>query len=77
MVRENEMDGCLSCQYGTAHNPLTRWWCKDTGASPPRQTPPWPKMPPAPADDIARTQISETEDVPLGHVYIYTPRQSA
>jgi hypothetical protein len=36
MVRENQMDGCLACQNGTANNPETHWRRIGNGAPPPR-----------------------------------------
>jgi len=32
MLRDNQKDGCLLCQNGTAQNPQTCWRCKGTGA---------------------------------------------
>jgi len=77
MVHENQMDGCLPCQNGTAKNPQTRWRCNGTGAPPPRQAPPRPTKPPSLPDDSERTQSSETEGVPPGYEYIHTPLPSA
>jgi len=76
MVRENQTDGCLPCQNGTAKIPQTRWRRKGTGAPPPRPAPPLPRMPPAPPDDSERTLSSETDGVPAGYVYIHTPLPS-
>jgi len=42
MVRQNQTDGCLPCQNGTAKNLETRWRSKCKGAPPPRQTPALP-----------------------------------
>jgi len=66
MVRENQMDGCLPCQNGTAKDSQTGWRRKGTGAPPPRPAPPRPGQPPVPPDDGERTQTSETEGVPPG-----------
>jgi len=76
-VRENQTDGWLPCQNGTAKNPQTRWRRIGTGASAPPPVPPRPGAPPAPPDDSERTQSSETEGVPPGYVYIHTPLRSA
>jgi len=76
MVRDNQTDGCLPCQTGTAQNPQTCWRCKGRGAPPPRPAPPRPGTPSAPPDDSERTQPSETEGVPPGYVYIHTPHPS-
>jgi hypothetical protein len=35
MIRQNQSDGCLPCQNGTARNPQTRWERKGMGAPPP------------------------------------------
>jgi len=35
MLRDNQLDGALSCQYGKPKNPQTRWRRKGTGATPP------------------------------------------
>jgi len=32
MIWQNQMDGCLPCQDGTAHNPQTRWRRQGTTA---------------------------------------------
>jgi len=77
MVQENQMDGCLPCQNGTAKNPQTRWRRKGTSAPPPRLVLPRPGSPPAPPDDSERTQSSETEGMPPGYVYVHTPLPSA
>jgi len=77
MVRDHQMDGCLTCQNGTSKNPQTLWRRKGTGAPPPRPAPPTPGTSPAPSDDTERTQSSETEGVPPRYVYIHTPLPSA
>jgi len=76
-VRENQTDGCLPCQNGTAKNPQTCWRRLGTGASAPPPAPLRPRTPPAPPDDSERTQSSETDGVPPGYVYIHTPLRSA
>jgi len=48
IVEENQWDGCLPCQNGTAKNLETRWRCKGMGAPLPEQAPPLPGMPSAP-----------------------------
>jgi len=55
MVRENQTDGCLPCQNGTAKNPQTRWRHKGTGAPPPQQAPYRPGTPPTLSADSQRT----------------------
>ena len=74
MVRENQTDGCLPCQNGTAKNPETRWRRKGKGAPPPRRAPPRPESPPVPADDDER---SETAGMPPAYVYIHTSLPNA
>jgi len=37
MLRENQIDGCVPCQNGTAQNPQTHCTRKGTGAPPPEQ----------------------------------------
>jgi len=76
MVQENQMDGCVPCQNGTAKNPQTCWKREGTGAPPPRPATQRPGTPPAPTDDSERSQCSETEGVPPGNVYIHTPYPS-
>jgi hypothetical protein len=68
MVCENQMDGCLPCQNGTAKNPETHWRCKGKGAPPPRWSPRRPESPPVPSD----AESSETEGMPPAYVYIHT-----
>jgi len=74
MVGENQMDGCLPCQNGTAKNPQTGWRCKGMGAPPPRWAPPGPGMQSVPSDD---SESSETDGVRPRYVYIHTPLPSA
>ena len=69
MVRENQMDGCLPCQNGTANNAQTRWRRKGKGTPPPKPAPPRPESPPVPSDD---EESSETEGMPPAYVYIHT-----
>jgi len=85
MLRENQTDGSLSCQNGTAQNPRTHWRRKGTGAPPPEQlmqptpelTPHPPGKPPVPPSDNHAAHTSEMKGVPPGHVYIHTPLSSA
>ena len=72
MVQENQTDGCLPCQNGTAKNPQTHWRRKGMGAPPPEPAPPSPTMPPAPPGGNEGTPSSEIEGVPPGYVYIHT-----
>jgi len=69
MVCENQTDGCLPWQNGTAKNPETRWRRKGKGAPPPRRALPRPESPPVPADDDER---SEKAGMPPAYVYIHT-----
>jgi len=81
MVYENQTDGCLPCQNGTAKNPRTCWRCKGMGASPqvrPRQptpdlTPPPPRTPPVPSRDQNRAQSSKIPNLPAGSEYTHPP----
>ena len=73
MVLQNQTDGCVPCQHGTAKNAQTCWRRKGMGAPPPGLATQRPGTPPAPPDDSERTQSSETEGVPPGNVYIHTP----
>ena len=51
MLWENQTDGCLPCQNGTAQNPQTRWRRKGTGAPPPeRLRQPTPEPTPHPPE---------------------------
>jgi len=85
MLRENQMDGCLPSQNGTAQNPQTRWRCKGTGAPPPERlrqlTPePMPQPPETPyilPSNKEAAHLSEIEGVPPGYAYIHTPLPSA
>jgi len=69
MVQENQTDGCLPCQNGTAKNRMTCWRRKRKGAPPPRRVPPRPESPPVPCDD---DESSETEGTPPAYVCIHT-----
>jgi len=73
IIKENQMDGCLRCQNGTAKDPQARWRNKRMDAPPPRQAPLGGGTPPAPPHESGRTQSSETEGVQPGYVYIHTP----
>jgi hypothetical protein len=81
---ENQTDGCLPCQHGTAHNPQTRWRSYGTGEPPPerlREPSPEPtpnphKMPPVSPGNNEGVHSSEIKGVPPGHVYIHTPLPS-
>ena len=85
MLRENEMDGCLFCQDGTAQNPQPRWRRKVTGAplpEPLRQPTPetrphQPGMPPVPPSDNEAAHVYKIEGLPPGYVYIHTPLPSS
>ena len=74
MVHENQMDGCLPCQNGTAKNPQTHWRRKGMGVPPQRRMPPQPGTPLVLSDD---SESSDTEGVPPRYVYIHTPLPSA
>jgi len=74
MVCKNQMDGCLSCQNGTAKYPQTCWKCNGKGAPPPRRATPRPGTPPVPS---VHNESSETDGVPPTYVYIHTPLPSA
>ena len=85
MLRENQTDGCLPCQNGTARNPPTHWARKGTGASPserlrqptPEPTPHPPKTPVVPPGNNGAAHLSEIQGVPPAYVYIHTPLPSA
>jgi len=85
MLRENQTDGCLPCQTGTAQNPQTRWRCKGMGEPPPellRQPTPElrphaPRTAPGPPGDNEAAHISEIEGPPPRYVYIHTHLPSA
>jgi hypothetical protein len=68
MVRENQMDGILPCQNGTAKHPETCWRRKGNGATPPTRATPPPKSPPVPFDDH---ECSETDGMPPTYVYVH------
>jgi len=81
MLDENQTDGCLPCQNGTAQKPQTRWRCKGMGAPQlerlrqptPEPTPPPPKLAPVPPGDNEGAHVTEIQGVPPGYVYIHTP----
>jgi len=85
MLWENQTDGCLPCQNGTAQNPQTRCRRKGTGAPPPERlrqptpelTPHPPETSPVPPSSNEAAHISSIEGVPPGYVYIHTPLPSA
>jgi len=85
MVYENQTDGCLPCQNGTAKNPRTRWWCKGTGAPPhvrheqptPELTPPPPGTPPVPSSDKNCAQHSKISNLTAGYEYKHPPLPGA
>jgi hypothetical protein len=80
LLHQNQTSACLSCQYGTAKNPLTRWRWKGTGAPPPVRcrewtpevTPPLPGMPPAPTSNTSRAQHSLMVNLLARYMYVYT-----
>ena len=85
MLWENQTDGCLPCQNGTAQNPQTRWRRRGTGVPPPERLrlptpgpkphPPGPPLVPPGNNEVA--YLSELEGVPPGYVYIHTSFPSA
>jgi len=85
MLWENQTDGCLPCQNGTAQNPQTRWRSNGTGEPPPerlREPTPEPtpnphKTPPLSPGNNEAVHLSEINGVPPGYVYIHTPLPSA
>jgi len=85
IVYENQTDGCLPCQNGTAKNPRTRWRREGMGTPPPvrpRQptpelTTPPPGTPPAPSGDQNRAQSSKIPNLPTGFEYTHAPRPGA
>jgi len=78
MIRENQMDGCLSCQNGTEMYPQSRWRCKGMGVPLlPPPGPPWPKTPAVPPGDSERNHSTVIEGPPPGYVYIHTPLRNA
>jgi len=85
LVYQNQTDGCLPCQNGTANNPQARWRRKGTGAPPqvrPRQpttglTPPPPGTEPAPSGDQNRAQSSKIPNLPAGFEYAHAPLPGA
>jgi len=85
MLWENQPDGCLACQNGTAQNPQTRWRCNGTGTPPPErprdptpeQSPHPPERPLLPPSSNEAAHVSEIEGVLPGYVYIHTSLPSA
>jgi len=85
MLRENQMDGCLPWQYGTAQNPQSHWRRNGMGAPPTeRLRQPTPQPPPHPPDtplvppgNNEAAHLSEIDGVPPGYVYIRTSLPSA
>jgi len=80
-LRENQMDGCLPCETGIAHQPQKRWRCKGTGAPPPERLrqpttepmPPPTERPLVPPGYNEAGHLSQIEVVPPRSVYIHTP----
>jgi len=85
MIRDNQTDGFLTCQDGTAQNPQSCWRCEDTGAPPPGrlrqltpgETPHPPGTPHVPPGRNEGAHASQMEGVPPRYVYIHTPLPSA
>jgi len=85
MLWENQMNGCLPWQDGTAENPLTRWRRQGTGALPPERlrqptrepTPHPPKTTPVPPGNNGATHVTEIEGVLPRYGYLHTPHPSA
>jgi len=85
MVYENQTDGCLPCQNGSAKNPWTRWRHRGTGApsqvrrkQPTRVlTPPTTRTPPAPSGDNNCAQSSTIPNPPTGYEYKHGPYPGA
>jgi len=81
MMQENQTDGCLPCQNGTAQNPQTLWRCKGMGAPPPEQlrqptpdpTPDPPEMPLVPPGKNEAAHVSEIGGEPPGYGWIHIP----
>jgi len=85
MLWDNQTDGYLPCQNGTAQNHQTHWRCKGKGAPPPERlrqptpqpTPCPPETPPVPPGNNEAAYLSEIKGVPPRYVWIYTPLPSA
>jgi len=85
MLRQNQTDGCLSCQNGAALNPHSCWKRKGTGAPLTEQlrqptAEPIPhsrETPLVPPGVNAGAHASEIESVPPGYVFLPTPVRSA
>jgi hypothetical protein len=73
MVYKHPAAGCVSCQNGTAKNPVIRWSRKGTTAPPPEPVAPPPGMPPAPPGDVYGNESYEIEGMPLRCVYMHSP----
>jgi len=81
MLRQNDTDGCIPMQCGTAHNLQELWRRNRVGAPPPdwlRQEttapmPPLPVMPTAPPGHNVWALASEIGSVSPRYVYIRTP----
>jgi hypothetical protein len=69
MVHENQTNGCLPCQNGTAKNPEKRWRYKGKGAPPQSRAPPRPEWPPVLSDDDER---SDTKGMQPAYMYVHT-----
>jgi len=85
MIRENQMDGCLSCLNGTAYN-LQKGRRRNGMGAPPQErlrqptlelTPHPPETPPVTPSNKEVAHLSEIEGVPPRYVYIRTPLPSA
>jgi len=89
MLRQNHTPGCLSCLIGTAHNPLTCWGRKGTGASTPNRhrhqtseptpepTPPLPGAPSASTGDTSGARRLEIINSPAGYAHSHTSLRCA
>jgi hypothetical protein len=73
MVYKNYTAGCLTCQNGTAKNPVTGWRRKGATASPPDPAAPPPRTPPAPSGDAEGNKRDEIEGMPSSCVYMHSP----
>jgi len=85
MLWENQTDGWITCQNGTAHNPPTLGRRIGTGVPPPERLrkpttepmPHPPKTPSIPPGNNEGAHLSEIKGAPPGFVYIHTPLPSA